>query len=417
MHINDLLKYLNEKGGSDLHLMCGLKPAIRRHGHLEPVEGTEPFTPDSIRKTVYEILTPEQIKKYESDPNSRFELDFAHGISGLGRFRFNVHRQRGTVAAVARAISTKIPSIDSLGLPQGVMLFTEVSKGLALVTGPTGSGKSTTLASIIDYINTNRCEHILTIEDPIEYIHNSKKSYVTQREVGTEADTMSFRNALKYALRQDPDIILVGEMRDHETIGIAITSAETGHLVFGTLHTPSCAQTIGRIIDVFPSDAQPQVITQLSSNLVGVCAQILLPKADGKGRVACVEFMRANSAIKNQIRSNSIDGIYQSIQTGAKEGMITMDQSLLNHVRAGNVTYEAARPHARDEVTKRQLEEFRGRGGSANGGGMGEGHATPEPAPVTAMRQTVTQAETEQPKEAPPKRGFGAMIPPWEKKA
>jgi twitching motility protein PilT len=417
MSINDLLRYLNEKGGSDLHLMCGLPAAIRRNGHLEHVEGAVPFNPDTIRELIYEILTPEQIGKFESDPNSRYELDFAHGISGVGRFRFNVHRQRGTVGAVARSISTKIPSIDSLGLPQGVMLFTQVSKGLSLVTGPTGSGKSTTLASIIDYINSNRCEHILTIEDPIEYIHNSKKSYVRQREVGADADTLSFRNALKYALRQDPDIILVGEMRDYDTIGIAITSAETGHLVFGTLHTPSAAQTIGRIIDVFPSDQQPKVITQLSSNLVGVCSQILLPRADGKGRVAAIEFMKANAAVKNQIRSNSIDGIYQSIQTGAKEGMITMDQSLLNHVRNGAVTYEAARPHVRDEVTKRQLEEFRGRNGSGANGGGHEAESEPATAAVNAMKETVTQAEAPKPAEpAPQKRGFGAIIPPWEKK-
>lgn len=404
MNMNEFLKYLVEKGGSDLHLMAGLPPAIRRNGHLEPVEGIPAFTQETLQKLIYDVLTPEQIKKYEEDATSRYELDFAHGIAGLGRFRFNVHKQRGTVAAVARAISTKIPHMDSLGLPSGVKLFTEVSKGLGLVTGPTGSGKSTTLASIIDYINSTRSEHILTIEDPIEYIHNSKKSYVTQREVGSDADTLSFRNALKYALRQDPDVILVGEMRDHETIGIAITSAETGHLVFGTLHTPSASQTIGRIIDVFPSDQQPQVIVQLASNFVGVVSQILLPTADGKGRCAAVEFMKANSAIRNQIRSNSIDGLYQSIQTGSKEGMMTMDQSILALVKSGKVSYEAARPHIRDEVTKRQIEEFRERNGSGGASHVAEPQAPPP------TREPVA-AENGQ-----PKRSFSTVIPPWEKK-
>jgi twitching motility protein PilT len=246
-----------------------------------------------------------------------------------------------------------------LGLPEAVREFTRAKKGLVLVTGPTGSGKSTTLAAIIDDINQTRCDHIITIEDPVEYLHNTKKSYVTQREVGLSADTLSFRNALKYALRQDPDVILIGEMRDYETIGIAITSAETGHLVFGTLHTSSAAQTIGRIIDVFPAEQQPQVRVQLGSNLVGVISQVLLPRIDQPGRCVASELMIANAAIKNNVRAGKPEAINQIIQTSAAEGMQSMDQSLTKLCKQGIINYESAKPYIHDKTTHQVLKQYK----------------------------------------------------------
>ncbi len=228
-----------------------------------------------------------------------------------------------------------------------------------LVTGPTGSGKSTTLAALVDTINRTRRDHILTIEDPIEYMHNSKMSYVTQREVGATGDTLSFRNALKYALRQDPDVILIGEMRDYETIGIAITSAETGHLVFGTLHTASAAQTVSRIVDVFPTDQQPQVRTQLASTILGVVSQVLVPRKDGTGRVAACELMMANAAVRNNIRAGKVEAIYQTIGTSASEGMQTMDQSLTKLCREGVIDYEAARPYIYEKSTHDSIKALR----------------------------------------------------------
>ncbi|MCH8332568.1 type IV pilus twitching motility protein PilT [Candidatus Sumerlaeota bacterium] len=404
--MDEMLKNLVDAGGSDLHLLAGLRPAIRLHGKLTPIEGAAEFTPESIRRVIYDVLTAEQIKTYEENPETRGELDFAYGLPGVGRFRFNVHRQRGSDGAVVRALATTIPALDSLNLPESVKDLASVAKGLSLVTGPTGSGKTTTLAAMIDWINTNRAEHIITIEDPIEYVHNSKKSYVMQREVGPAGDTLSFKNALKYALRQDPDVILIGEMRDYVTIGIAITSAETGHLVFGTLHTSSASQTVGRIIDVFPADEQPQVVTQLASNLVGVCSQILLPKIGG-GRIALVEIMKNNTAIKNQIRTNSIDGIYQSIQTGSKEGMVTMDQSIVEAVSSGEIEYEVAEPHIRDDVTKTKIEKYRGK-------------APPKAPPKASPAGVAPGAQPAAPPPPEPKesttRASGMAIPPWEKK-
>ena len=430
--INDLLKTLVDRKGSDLHLTAGLRPAIRRNGEITPLEEFGPVTPEQARQMVYDILAEDQKRRFEQDPDFRFELDFAYGIPGVGRFRFNVHRQRGTVGAVVRSLATSIPNLDKLGLPESVVKFTSARKGLALVTGPTGSGKSTTLAAIIDKINETRPEHILTIEDPIEYVHNSKKSYVTQREVGDSADTLSFKNALKYALRQDPDVILIGEMRDYETIGVAITSAETGHLVFGTLHTQSAAQTVGRIIDVFPSDQQEQVKTQLAGNIVGVLAQVLLPKADGQGRVAALEIMFATPAIRNNVRMNNADALYQAIQTGASEGMQTMDQALTRLVKGGLVTFETARPYIRDEHTVRALASYAEAPPAPAAPGIQVapgGHAV-HPAHAAHAAQTVPAAHAAPaappPRPAPvepppqqeePRRRLGGMIiPPWEKR-
>ena len=359
MIFNDLLHRMVEKNASDLHLIAGLPPAFRIHGELVPVEGAERFTPDGLKDFIFAALTTHQQNMFQNDPASRNELDFGYGLPGVGRFRVNVHVSRGSVAASVRALASRIPGLDELGLPQATKEFTRAKRGLVLVTGPTGSGKSTTLAALIGEVNRTRRDHILTIEDPIEYVHNSKLSYVTQREVGASGDTLSFRNALKYALRQDPDVILIGEMRDYETIGIAITSAETGHLVFGTLHTASAAQTVSRIVDVFPTDQQPQVRTQLASTLLGVASQVLLPKKDGTGRIAACELMMANSAVRNNIRAGKVDAIYQTLQTSSAEGMQTMDQSLIKLCREGKIDYETAKPYIYEKSTHETIKSLR----------------------------------------------------------
>lgn len=359
MEINDLLRLMIEKGASDLHLVAGLPPSLRIHGDLVPYTEIAPFTPDSLRITIYAMLNERQIHQFETDPQTRNELDLAYGVPGVGRFRFNVHITRGSIAATIRALSNMIPKVGDLGLPASVRNFTTAKKGLVLVTGPTGSGKSTTLAALIDEINSTRHDHILTIEDPIEYVHNSKMSLVTQREVGDNGDTLSFKNALKYALRQDPDVILIGEMRDYETIGIALTSAETGHLVFGTLHTASAAQTVSRIVDVFPTDQQPQARIQLASNMLGVISQILLPRADNTGRVMACEVMIANTAVRNNIRMGKVDSIYQILQTSSQDGMQTLDQSLIRLCRDKLIDYETARPFIYDKSTHETIKMIR----------------------------------------------------------
>jgi len=358
MMMTNLFKILVEMKGSDLHMIAGRPPAVRVNGELTPVPGAERMSPDMVKNLIYEILTKEQIQHFEHHPQNRYELDFGYGMAGVGRFRVNVHRTRGTVAVCIRALSLNIPKLEALGLPPAVKAFTEAKRGLVLVTGPTGSGKSTTLAAIIDQINTTRTDHIITIEDPIEYLHGSKKCYVTQREVGLDADTLSFKNALKYALRQDPDVILVGEMRDYETIGIAITSAETGHLVFATLHTSGAAQTIDRIVDVFPADQQPQVRMQLASNLLGVVSQILLPRIDQPGRIMACELMFANFAIRNNIRSGKTESLFQTIQTSAGEGMQTLDQCLIRLCKEGKIDYETAKPYVYDKFTHETLKNI-----------------------------------------------------------
>jgi twitching motility protein PilT len=360
MTFNDLLKRMIERKASDLHLIAGLHPALRVHGELVPLDDIERFTPDSLKEFVFAALTTHQQNMFQNDPASRNELDFGYGIPGVGRFRVNVHTSRGSVGVAVRALADRIPGLGELGLPESAVEFTRARRGLVLVTGPTGSGKSTTLAALVDTINRNRRDHILTIEDPIEYMHNSKMSYVTQREVGATGDTLSFRNALKYALRQDPDVILIGEMRDYETIGIAITSAETGHLVFGTLHTSSAAQTVSRIVDVFPPDQQPQVRIQLAATLLGVISQVLLPRKDGSGRVAVCELLMANAAVRNNIRTGKVDAIYQTLQTSAAEGMQTMDQSLIKLCRGGQIDYEAAKPYIFERTTHETIRAQRG---------------------------------------------------------
>ena len=326
MLIEDLLEMAVKRGASDLHISSNLPPVVRIDGRLIRTEMPD-LTSEAVERLLFPMLSNEQRRILEQT----WELDFSYGIKALGRFRVNIYRDKGNYAAAFRLINSRVPSFSDLGLPMIVRKITEKPRGLILVTGPTGSGKSTTLAAMIDYINETRAEHILIIEDPIEYVHTSKKSIVHQRELGQ--DTKSFSNALKSALREDPDIILVGEMRDIETIGLAITAAETGHLVMGTLHTSSASQTIDRIIDVFPEAQQQQIRIQLSNTLLAVFSQTLLPMLgeDGiskKGRVMAQEVMVVNSAVANLIREGKTAQMYSMIQTGSQLGMQTLESAL-----------------------------------------------------------------------------------------
>ncbi|NLF83366.1 MAG: type IV pilus twitching motility protein PilT [Candidatus Gastranaerophilales bacterium] len=353
--IERLLKLVYDKKASDIHISVGLPPVLRIDGKLIRVD-QPPLTREEVEKIIFEMLSNEQRRILEQN----WELDCSYGIEGIGRFRVNVYKERGHYALAMRAISTEIPSFETLGLPDIVRELAEKPRGLILVTGPTGSGKSTTLASMIDYINSNRVEHILTIEDPIEFLHFSKRSVVHQREQGH--DTRSFSNALRAALREDPDIILVGEMRDLETISLALTAAETGHLVFGTLHTSSASQTVDRIVDVFPAQQQQQIRIQLSNSLVGVLSQTLLPKLtpDGakKGRVLAMEIMVVTSAIANLIREGKTTQIYSSIQTGAAQKMQTLEASLKDLCMKKLISYDDALAKTdRPEDLKRMLSD------------------------------------------------------------
>ena len=332
----DLLIHVLDQNCSDLHITVGAHPTVRLNGHLTPLEDYPVLTPQVIQKTLYAILTQKQREKFEET----LELDFAYSLPGRARFRVNIYKQRDALGAAFRLIPYEIKALEDLGVPPAVGNFAMLPRGFVLVTGPTGSGKSTTLAAVVDMANRNRREHIMTVEDPIEFLHEHKGCLVNQREVGE--DTWSFKNALKHVLRQDPDIILVGEMRDLETIEIALTAAETGHLVMATLHTQDAAQTIDRVIDVFPPHQQQQVRVQLAGSLQGVVCQQLLRTADGKGRVVATEVLVATPAIRNLIREGKTHQIYSAMQAGAKFGMATMDQHLAELVKKGKVTYDAA---------------------------------------------------------------------------
>jgi twitching motility protein PilT len=332
--IVDLLIMVLERGASDLHLTAGARPMIRLHGVLEPVHEAPVLTPPVIQQMLYGMLTQKQREKFEEE----LELDFAYAVPGRARFRVNLYRQRESVGAAFRLIPFEIRPLEELGVPPSVSNLAMLPRGFVLVTGPTGSGKSTTLASLIDLANRQRRDHIMTVEDPIEFLHSHKSCLVNQREVGE--DTRSFANALKHVLRQDPDIILVGELRDLETISVALTAAETGHLVFATLHTQDAAQTIDRIIDVFPAHQQQQVRVQLAGSLQGVICQTLCKTADGRGRAVATEVLMATPAVRNLIREGKTHQIYSALQSGAKHGMHTMDQHLADLVKAGRITYE-----------------------------------------------------------------------------
>ncbi|MCD6406326.1 type IV pilus twitching motility protein PilT [Candidatus Aerophobetes bacterium] len=341
MDIRTLLKKMNELKASDLHLVAGVSPAFRINGEIKYI-GDGPLGPEQVKSLVYSLLDENQKAIFEE----KKDLDFSYGISGMGRFRVNIHYQRGSVAAAIRMIPYDIPSLKELNLPPVIEKLCLKDKGLILVTGPTGSGKSTTLACMIDIINRTRSAHIIIIEDPIEYLHPHKKSVVEQREIG--GDTLSFATSLKYCLRQDPDVIMIGEMRDLETISTAVTAAETGHLVLATLHTPDAPGAIDRIIDVFPPYQQSQIRTQLASILVGVIAQTLIPRQDGKGRIPAVEILIGTPAVSNLIRSGKSHQLYNIMQTSSQIGMQTMDQSLVSLVRKKLIKKEEALARARD---------------------------------------------------------------------
>ncbi len=334
--IDDLFKIMVEQGASDLHITSGASPFLRLHGNMVPLNYRE-LTNQDVQGLIFEILSEKQKKMFVE----HWELDFAYTLAGLGRFRCNVFMQRKGLGGVFRMIPEKIKTVQELNLPKTLTDLIDCDRGLVLVTGPTGSGKSTTLAALVNEINMTREAHIITVEDPIEFVHTNIKSLVNQREVGSH--TKSFANALKAALREDPDILLVGELRDLETISLALTAAETGHLVFGTLHTNNAAKTIDRIIDVFPAGQQQQIRTMLAESLRGVIAQTLFPRADGQGRVAAYEILRNTKAISNLIREGKVHQIASAMQTGSSHGMILFEKYIDDLIKKGKVSPNDAR--------------------------------------------------------------------------
>ena len=349
LNINDLLERVLETRGSDLHLTAGSPPVIRVHGDLRPLTDLPTLNGSQIRQMVFSILTQKQREKFEYE----LELDTSYTLPGRSRFRVNVFLQRDSVGCVMRVIPYEIVDFDVLGIPPAVKSWAYLPRGLVLVTGPTGSGKSTTLASLLDIVNRERAVHVMTVEDPIEFLHRHKRALVNQREVGE--DTHSFESALKHVLRQDPDVILVGEMRDLETISTALTAAETGHLVFATLHTQDAPQSIDRVIDVFPAHQQQQVRTQLAAALQGICTQQLVPSLDGAGRSVGCEVLVATPAIRNLIREGKVHQIYSMLQAGGKYGMVTMDMSLAHLVRTGRIGLDAALERCANEEDVRRM--------------------------------------------------------------
>src|ERR687887_902824 len=334
--IDDLLEQMVTRNASDLHLSVGTPPAIRVRGHVERLDDYEALTPEDTQQLLYRILSSEQQKQLEI----KRQLDFSHSVPGLARFRVNVYFQKESVGAAFRMIPDELKTLEELGIPPTLHQLAEKPRGIVLVTGPTGSGKSTTLAALIDEINRNRAEHILTIEDPIEFLHRHKRCIVNQREIGPDAT--SFADALRAALRQDPDVVLLGEMRDLETTSTALTAAETGHLVFATLHTQSAPGTVDRIIDQFPSEQQEQIRMQLAGTLQGIVTQALLPTADGTGRVPVLEILLPDDAVRNLIRQGKVEQIYSVMQTGTQRGMQTLEQALADLTLRGVITKESA---------------------------------------------------------------------------
>lgn len=404
MELRDLLKRLKETGASDLHLVAGLPPAVRVNNEMAPLREFERPTPEQVRNLIYPILSKEEIARFENDERWRYDLDFARGVADLGRFRFNVYKQRGTIALTIRALSDTIPAIESLGLPAGVLDFTRCLRGLVLVTGPAGSGRSTTLASLVDRINHERSVRIMTIEDPVEYIIPSDRAYVTQREVGDGSDTLSFENALHYAGRQGVDVIMISHLRGYETIRQALELTERGALIFGSMFTPSATQTIARFVECFPPEQQAQTISQLSADLIGICSQVLLPRADRRGRVLACELMKTNALIQSEIRQSRFDAIHNILQQGSAEGMQTLDQSLAELARQNLLDYATARPYIQEEATHRMIYQLTGAG--RLGVPMPPPTSRPTAVPETGRAVADTQGR---------KRLGSAVIPPWEK--
>lgn len=352
--IDAFFKLMKEQGASDLHMAVGSQPMLRLRGELTKINFRE-LASEDMQAFIYEIMSPDQKKEFDET----HDIDFAYEVPDLARFRANIMMQRKGMSAVFRMIPTKILTCEDLGLPEAVKKFAHLKKGLVVVTGATGSGKSTTLAAIIDHVNDSRHDHILTVEDPLEFVHPNKSCLVNQREVG--GHTASFARALKAALREDPDVILIGEMRDLETIALAITAAETGHLVFGTLHTSSAAKTVDRIIDAFPTNQQEQIRTMLAESLKGVVAQQLLRTADGKGRCAALEILVGTTALANLIREGKTFQIASIIQTGKREGMQTMDQAIMDLLKIKKITPQEAYNFA---VDKKLFEQYLSPGAS-----------------------------------------------------
>jgi twitching motility protein PilT len=379
LDVHGLLRRCVELQGSDLHIKSDTgKVYVRIHGDLHPLEGAPSFTQADLLAALGTIVRPDQVETFERS----FELDFSLEIAGVSRFRGNLYRQRENVQAAFRVIPYEISTMEELALPQVCYEFIDRPRGLVLVTGPAGSGKSTTLAAMIDRINRSQSVHIVTVEDPVEFVHDDHQALINQRELSI--DTLSFANALKHVLRQDPDVILVGEMRDLETIHLAITAAETGHLVFATLHTVDAVQTVDRIVDVFPMHQQQQIRMQLSVNLLGVVSQTLVKRKDGQGRAAAFEVLNATSAVRNQIRENKTYQISSIIQTGMRQGMQTLDQSLAKLVEAGHVSLDDARMKAKDVGEFARLVNLRPEGAQPGGG------APPGPRPVAPTAAPAT---------------------------
>jgi twitching motility protein PilT len=369
--VPELLSALLDLGGSDLHLTAGAPPTVRVHGELEPLSTYPKMTPRALQGMVYAILPQKLRERFEQE----LELDMSYSLPGKARFRVNVYQQRDAIGAAFRLIPFEIKGINDLGLPAVVADLARFPRGFVVVTGPTGSGKSTTLAAMVDVVNEERAGHIMTVEDPIEFLHKHKRCIVNQREVG--ADTHGFGQALKHVLRQDPDVILVGEMRDLETISTAITAAETGHLVFATLHTQDAPQTIDRIIDVFPPHQQQQVRVQLSTTLQGVVTQQLVQTSDGKGRAVACEVLVTTPGIRNLIREGKVHQIYSAMQAGGRYGMQTMDMALANHVKSGRVTQQMAFERCHDpEELQRLVGSSAPQQLEPSGGGMVMGGMT-----------------------------------------
>jgi twitching motility protein PilT len=389
--LDEILMAVSEAGGSDLHLASDAPPRMRVRGEISAIKGYQPLTGEQVKSLLYGIMTSKQQARYEED----LGLDFSYTVPGQARFRVNVFQQRGLMGAVMRSIPWEILTFDALNIPSSIGEFSDLKNGLVLVTGPTGSGKSTTLAAILDRANRTRADHIMTVEDPIEFIHQSRKCIVNQREVG--ADTHSFKDALKFVLRQDPDIILVGEMRDLETISIALTAAETGHLVFGTLHTQSAQDTITRIVDAYPAGEKAQVRAQLAASLRAVVCQTLVPTADRTGRQAALEVMVANSNIKSLIRDDKLQQIQSALQSGAKHGMWTLNHDLARHVLDGRILLSDALDRCSDRADLLNLV------------GGGDADAAEEAAAKALKR--AEEARNPEPKTNPGAM-FGGVMPP-----